>query len=153
MRPLKIISGGQTGVDRAALDVAIELGIPHGGWCPLGRIAEDGRVPDRYKLQETDSADYRVRTKRNVRDADCTLIIARSEPLTGGTLMTRRLANEWGRPCFVVTRRGASSVSYVRDVIGCGWTQPITINIAGPRESKCPGIYDAARAFLLEVFS
>jgi hypothetical protein len=77
MPPSKIISGGQTGVDRAALDAAIELGIPHGGHCPRGRRAEDGRIPDRYQLTETDSAQYRVRTERNVLDADATLILCR----------------------------------------------------------------------------
>ena len=70
---MKIISGGQTGVDRGALDAAIELEIPHGGWCPQGRTAEDGRISDRYELRETDSPDYPVRTERNVLDSDATL--------------------------------------------------------------------------------
>ncbi len=83
----KIISGGQTGVDRAALDVAIELELPCGGWCPRGRLAEDGTVPDRYPLQETRSAEYAERTERNVIDSDGTLIIA-TRPLTGGTALT-----------------------------------------------------------------
>ena len=75
-RPGRIISGGQTGVDRGALEAAIALGIPHGGWCPLGRSAEDGVIPARYQLQETDSPQYAVRTEWNVRDADGTLILS-----------------------------------------------------------------------------
>ncbi len=74
---MKIISGGQTGVDRGALDAAIGLGIAHGGYCPLGRLAEDGRIPDCYELDQTDSSDYRVRTERNVLEADATLILCR----------------------------------------------------------------------------
>ncbi len=89
MRPLKIISGGQTGVDRAALDVAIELGIPHGGWCPKGRRAEDGRIPDRYHLTETPSSGYWPRTVLNVRDCTATLVVVDSRfPSSPGTSKT-----------------------------------------------------------------
>src|SRR3954454_8651242 len=83
----KIVSGGQTGVDRAALDVALALGIPCGGWCPKGRKAEDGPIEDRYPLSETPSSDYRQRTLWNIRDSDATLILTWGEP-TGGTLLT-----------------------------------------------------------------
>ena len=76
----RVVSGGQRGVDRAALDVAIELSIPHGGWCPAGRRAEDGRIPDHFQLQETPSRDYPQRTRWNVRDSDGTLILTRGEP-------------------------------------------------------------------------
>ena len=93
----KIVSGGQTGVDRAALDVAMSLGIPCGGWCPKGRKAEDGRIPDRYPLRETDSASYRKRTILNVADSDGTLILAVGE-LRGGTLATKRAASELRKP-------------------------------------------------------
>ena len=92
---LKIISGGQTGVDRAALDTAIKLDLPHGGWVPRGRKTEDGRLPDHYTVQELASSDYRERTERNVREADGTLIIA-PEPLTGGTAFTRQMADLHG---------------------------------------------------------
>ena len=89
----KILSGGQTGVDRAALDVAIELGVPRGGWCPKGRRAEDGVIAKQYPLRETPSTDYRERTRRNVRDADGTLIVTADE-LRGGTALTRALAEK-----------------------------------------------------------
>src|SRR5438876_1977372 len=87
----KIISGGQTGVDRAALDVALELGIPCGGWCPQGRRAEDGVIPARYPLRETPWWGYPQRTEWNVRDSDGTLILAEGEP-DRGTVLTRELA-------------------------------------------------------------
>jgi hypothetical protein len=84
----KIISGGQTGADRAALDVAIKFNIPHGGWIPKGRKAEDGRLPDKYQLQEMSTASYPQRTEKNVLESDGTLIFSRGEP-TGGTRYTR----------------------------------------------------------------
>ena len=73
--PAKIVSGGQTGVDRGALNAAIALGIEHGGWCPAGRVSEDGTIPSRYEMTETDSADYPTRTQQNVIDSDATLIL------------------------------------------------------------------------------
>ena len=84
----KIISGGQTGVDRAALDWAMKYGIQHGGWCPAGRRAEDGAIPERYSLQETPARQYQQRTRWNVRDSDATLIISLSTELTAGSLAT-----------------------------------------------------------------
>nr|WP_305800882.1 putative molybdenum carrier protein [Thiolapillus sp.] len=93
---IRIISGGQTGVDRAALDVALELGLRCGGWCPKGRLALDGPLDERYPLKETESADYSVRTRLNVRDADATLILNCGE-LSGGTAYTLRVAEELGR--------------------------------------------------------
>src|SRR5262245_54833883 len=89
----KIISGGQSGVDRAALDVALELGIPCGGWCPKGRRAEDGPLPDRYPLDETQTSFYPERTRRNVRDSDGTLILA-DGAAKGGTALTIELAEQ-----------------------------------------------------------
>ncbi len=144
-RPAKIVSGGQTGVDRAALDVAIEMGIPHGGWCPRGRLAEDGTIPPRYQLVETDSPDYAVRTERNVLDADATLILCRGQP-TGGTELTLRLAQRHGKPHLAVDLQQPIDPQAIRRWLaehGRG-----TLNVAGPRESQSPGIHAEAREFL-----
>src|SRR5947209_13063019 len=93
----KIVSGGQTGVDRAALDVALELGLPCGGWCPRGRRAEDGPLPARYPLTETSWEGYPQRTRWNVRDSDGTLILTRGQP-DRGTALTIKLAQRLGKP-------------------------------------------------------
>lgn len=98
---MKIVSGGQTGVDRAALDTALELGLPCGGRCPRGRKAEDGPIPARYPLTETSSAEYAQRTEWNVRDSDGTLVLTRGQP-TGGTALTIELAERLGKPYLVV---------------------------------------------------
>src|SRR5690606_30676655 len=98
--PVRVVSGGQTGVDRAALDAALRLGLPCGGWCPAGRWAEDGPIPERYPLRETESADPAERTARNVRDSDATLILS-PRPLRGGTAGTREVAERLGRPFHV----------------------------------------------------
>ena len=113
---MKIISGGQTGVDRGALDAAISLGIPHGGWCPRGRLAEDGRIPDRYQLRETDSPDYPSRTEQNVLDSDATLILYRGR-IAGGTEFTLRLAQQHGRP----HRLSISTPRPIRPRSATGW--------------------------------
>ncbi len=148
----KIISGGQTGVDRGALDAAIALGIPHGGWCPKGRRAEDGRIPDRYELIETPSADYPQRTEWNARDADMTLILM-SAPgqLTGGTLLTLSVCKRLGGRSLlsIVMNQPPHDAAFVRDVIE--QFEVSVLNIAGPRESKCRGIQAATTAFLLDV--
>ncbi len=147
---MRIISGGQTGVDRAALDAALALGIAHGGWCPRGRLAEDGRIPDGYQLQETETADYPPRTERNVRDSDATLVLCRGVP-TGGTELTVRLAREHGRPCLVVDLDAAPSAAAVADWLRA--PQVRILNVAGPRESQSPGIAAAAAEFLRQVFA
>ena len=145
---LRVVSGGQTGVDRAALDVAIALDIPHGGWCPRGRLAEDGRIPDRYQLQETDSADYAVRTEWNVRDSDATLILTCGE-LSGGTKLTAVLALRYSRPLTVVN---LTETTLPTSVLCWLLRHDIrTINVAGPREKTCPGIYELARTFLFPL--
>ncbi len=89
----KIISGGQTGADRAALDVAIKLEIPHGGWIPKGRIAEDGPLPEKYQLKEMSSPNYKIRTEQNVIDSDGPLIISHDD-LTGGSAVTQKFAKK-----------------------------------------------------------
>ncbi len=146
---MKIISGGQTGVDRGALDAAIELGLPHGGWCPRGRTAEDGRIPSSYNLAETDSTDYPERTERNVLDGDATLIFCRG-PLSGGTELTLRLAKRHGRPRLVVDLGGFIEPAVVRDWLTHNAVE--VLNVAGPRESQSPGIAAAAREYLISLF-
>ncbi len=100
MPQIKIISGGQTGVDRAALDVGLTYDLVIGGWCPKNRKSLDGVIPDRYPLKETKSSDYRVRTEWNIRDSDGTLILNNGK-LTGGTKLTHKLAIENSKPVFI----------------------------------------------------
>lgn len=146
----KIVSGGQTGVDRGALDAAMALGIAHGGWCPQGRLAEDGRVPDQYQLQESDSPDYTIRTERNVLDSDATLILCRG-PLSGGTLLTLRFAEEHRRPCLAVDLD--SPVAPAEILRWLEEHQVAVLNIAGPRESQSPNITQSARDFVMKLFA
>ena len=144
----RVVSGGQTGVDRAALDVALELGLPAGGWCPKGRRAEDGCIPDRYPLHETPSGDYPQRTEWNVRDSDGTLILYRA-PLKGGSALTRRLAARLGRPCLALDlTKGRGHDALLQFVVG---NRIRVLNVAGPRESEAPGIHEEARALLREA--
>lgn len=146
----RIISGGQTGVDRAALDVAQELGIPCGGWCPAGRRAEDGPISDRYPLRETPSPEYGERTEWNVRDSDATLILAR-HPLSGGTARTLRLARTYGRPHRVVDPRRLVEAESVRCWLA-DFAPPV-LNVAGPRGDRLGVVYGVARSFLLAVLA
>ncbi len=146
----KIISGGQTGADRAALDAAIERGITGGGWCPKGRASEDGPIPDHYPLMETPSADPAQRTEWNVRDADATLIIARGE-LTGGTALTQRLATSRQKPCLVIDPAETTSAATVRAWLNEHAVR--TLNVAGPRASTDPPIYELALQLLRKVLA
>lgn len=144
----KIVSGGQTGADRAALDWAIARGIPHGGWCPPGREAEDGPIPARYQLTEALTGGYRHRTRLNVEHSDGTLILNLGE-LEGGTLETRRFAERLKKPFQVVQLDGGASDKQIFAVAEWMKQNRIrTLNVAGPRESKRPGIYEAASAFM-----
>lgn len=145
-----IISGGQTGVDRAALDVAMEMGLGCRGWCPKGRLAEDGPLHPRYTLQETDTAEYSVRTRNNVRDTQATLILNRGA-LAGGTAATVRFAEQLGRRFLVVQLDEKPSAKEVVKWIEKYGT--LTLNVAGPRESKAPGVYDEAVAFFSDVMN
>ena len=147
---LAIVSGGQTGVDRAALDVARELGLRAGGWCPRGRRAEDGPIPDRYPLRETPSSSYPLRTEWNVRDSDGTLILHRGA-LRGGTALTRRLARRLGRPLLAVDLVAPPAAGAVRAWLA--HERIATLNVAGPRESEQPGIHAASATFLREVLA
>jgi len=146
--PARIVSGGQTGVDRAALDAAADLGLGRGGWCPRGRRAEDGPIPRRYELREAPVADYAVRTRLNVRDSDATLVVVKgaADP---GTRLTMRLARASRRPLRVVDLDRPPPPPAVR-----AWLRRHrvgTLNVAGPRESRCPGIHAAALAYLTRV--
>ena len=145
-----MISGGQTGVDRSALDVALELGMPAGGWCPKGRKAEDGSLSSRYPLTETPSEQYWQRTEWNVRDSDGTLVLTHGAPAEG-TAFTIEVARKSGKPCLVLDLTEAPSESAVK-----AWAGEHTVrvlNVAGPRESKCPGMYAQASLFLRAVLA
>lgn len=144
-----IISGGQTGVDRAALDAAIENRIEHGGWCPRGRTAEDGIIDDRYRLRETDSADYAVRTRRNVRESDGTLIL-HTNRLEGGTALTAQVATTLHKPVLVIDLEQTIQNMQIENWINDNDIN--VLNVAGPRESKQPGIYQKAYVLLNSLF-
>jgi hypothetical protein len=150
-RIARLVSGGQSGVDRAALDVALELGIPCGGWCPRGRKAEDGPIADRYPLKETPSDDYGERTRWDVRDSDGTLILCWGEP-TGGTLLTVQTCRETGKPCLVLdlADEAEASIRAAREWVAANLVGGV-LNVAGPRASERPAAYGRARAFLLAL--
>jgi hypothetical protein len=140
----KIISGGQTGVDRAALDAAIKLAVAHGGWIPKGRLTEDGPLPDIYKLKESRSSGYAERTAQNVQDADGTLIISRG-PLTGGSEYTREMAVKHKRPWLHIDLSQMAAFQAASAINQWVLQNEIEIlNVAGPRASKDPGIYPEA---------
>jgi hypothetical protein len=151
----QVLSGGQTGVDRAALDVAIERGIPVSGWCPRGRRAEDGIIPDRYRLTETPSQDCAERIAWNVRDADATLILAWGTP-TGGTLLTLDVCLKQGKPHLGVDLADGTGrerpVEAVRALLASAVAGG-TLNVTGPRTSQAPQAYEAAAAFLRDAYS
>ena len=134
-----IVSGGQTGADRAALDWAIVHGIKHGGWCPDGRLAEDGQIPDRYNLVEFAGAGYRARTKANVHVSDATLIISLAPVLAGGSSQTAAFARTLGKPCLHVHPTADWHVAlqkwFASNAIA-------TLNVAGPRASNAPAVCD-----------
>ncbi len=146
----KIISGGQTGVDRAALDVALALSIDCGGWCPAGRRAEDDNIDGLYPLQETPSDRYAQRTEWNVRDSEGTLIITDGR-LTGGTLFTKVCAERLNKPCWISETKEPPEVDGFRRWLQTNRIE--TLNVAGPRESHRPGIYEQAKALLQRLLS
>ena len=145
---VRIVSGGQTGADRAALDWAIAHDLPHGGWCPRGRRAEDGTIPGRYRLSETPGVAYVQRTEWNVRDSDGTVIFTVSETLTGGSLTTVEFARVFGRPCLHLSRRvdGDLAGPKLRRFVGDHAIR--VLNVAGPRASGEPGVGQFVRTTL-----
>ena len=145
----KIVSGGQTGADRAALDVALELAIGTGGWIPRGRRAEDGAVPDRYDgLVETASDQYERRTELNVRDSDATAIFSFGPP-AGGSALTARVAGSLGKPVLTLDlERDSSGEAIERLQDWLAVTRPRVLNVAGPRASDQPGIAEATALIL-----
>lgn len=141
----KIVSGGQTGVDRAALDVAILHNIPYGGWCPKGRKAEDGIIPTKYILIETNTDDYTERTLLNIRDSDGTLILLKGTA-GEGTLLTIEQAKVQKKPLFVCDLKEKIDPANLHRWIKNNFIK--TLNIAGNRATQTEDIYHAAFDFL-----
>lgn len=135
----KIVTGGQTGVDRGALDAAIACNVPHGGWCPKNRQAEDGKIAERYQLTEMKSGDYASRTEQNVIDSDGTLILY-TPPISGGTLLTQVKAKAWNKP--LLRQRLDQPIDYQRIVAWIAEHRIRILNIAGPRGSSAPGLQE-----------
>ncbi len=156
---LVIVSGGQTGVDQAALDAALQTGLPTAGWCPRGRRCETGRISRQYPLQETPAAGYAVRTEWNVRDSDGTLIVVLRH-ITGGTALTVRLAEQYGRPLHIarLLQNGEEDENLFQEQIDTvvDWLKDHKIrvlNVAGPRGSSDARVYPLARRFCEAAFS
>ncbi len=147
----KIISGGQTGADRAALDIAIKFDIPHGGYVPKGRKSEDGPLPDTYNLTELDTSSYPKRTEKNIQAADGTVIITRGI-LTGGSKLTEKLALKHGKSLCVVNLNEISEFqASLRIITWIVEHQVETLNVAGPRASHDVKIYDMTQDVLETV--
>ena len=145
----KIISGGQTGADQGALDGAIACGFPHGGSIPAGRKTEAGILPLAYEMQELDSDRYTDRTERNVVDADGTLILSHG-PLTGGSALTEKIAVRLYKPCLHIDLDRHDTSEAVGEVAAWIWKSDIRIlNVAGPRASSDPHIYDLSRELIV----
>ena len=156
----KIVSGGQTGADRGGLEAAIYCELPHGGWCPKGRKAEDGGIPAKYQLQEMKSVDYLKRTEANVVDSDATVVFTYGEA-TGGSLRTIQFATKHHRPCLHVDldkdfRKDATQK--IIDWFAGKLDQPAPppkciLNVAGSRAKKAPGIEQAVMILMVDVIS
>jgi Circularly permutated YpsA SLOG family len=144
----KIVSGGQTGADRAALDWAIERGVPHGGWCPKGRKAEDGVIDRRYDLVETPSEDYSQRTEWNVRDSDGTAVFSIRKELGGGSLLTVGLAARYDKPVIHICAQD-ERMNHAQELRSFIEEFGISVlNVAGPRASEEPGVYQFVSSVL-----
>jgi hypothetical protein len=140
---MKIISGGQTGADRAALDFAIEKGIEHGGWCPKGRRSQDGQIPEKYKLIETASHGYSARTELNVMHSNVTVIFKRDDVDSPGSILTEKYCRMHDKPYLILGEKDGNQHTDASTL--ASWletTNPQILNVAGHREESCPGIYD-----------
>ncbi len=152
VRLRQIVSGGQTGAHRGGLEAAIALGIPHGGWCPKDRRAEDGRIPARFRLRETPSPDYETRTERNVAGSDGTVVFSVGRP-AGGTALTARIARRIGKPLLRIDLARSDEIRASERLRG--WIEERNIavlNVAGPRESRTPGLEEAVRSIVQRAF-
>lgn len=147
----RIVSGGQTGADRGGLDAAIETGVPHMGYCPRDRRAENGRIPDRYELISTRSPGYRTRTAMNVRVSDATLAFVVG-PETPGTRLTREICAR--KPFLLIDLDATDEGSAVVEILRwLAWNRVRILNIAGSRESRAPGIQDRVRRVVTRVIT
>jgi hypothetical protein len=156
---LTIVSGGQTGVDRAALDVAIELGIAYRGWCPKGGWAEDRPSPPGLlalypELRETQDADPRQRTEWNVRDCDRLMVLVDRAglPVSKGTAFALECAKALAKPHMVIDIDAGDATGQAAGFLSKG-QEPLAVNIGGPRESEAPGIYASTKAFLSHLLA
>ena len=149
----KIISGGQTGADQAALDAAIKAKIPHGGWIPQGRLTESGRLPVRYHLQEMPTTSYSARTEQNVIDSDGTLIISNG-PLSGGSEYTREMALKHRKTILHINLSQTMEPDAVESIrVWITKHKILTLNVAGPRASQDPLIYENVLSLILKILS
>jgi hypothetical protein len=146
----KLVSGGQSGADIAALDVAVWYGFPHGGWCPKNRKSLDGPIPAKYLLTETPSESYLQRTEWNVRDNDGTVAFTFAKEPTGGSLKTVGFAKKHRKPCLHISRACYDPAVKLQKFVEEHGIK--TLNVAGSRESKDPGIYQWVKAVLTDAF-
>jgi hypothetical protein len=154
LRDISIVSGGQTGADRAALEFAIEHDIPHGGWCPRGRPAEDGAIPPRFQLKETPSRKYAQRTEWNVRDSDATVVFSVAPTPAGGTALTLAVARRLGKPLLHLCRETASVAESAASLLALLEEHQVRrLNIAGPRASQEPDVATFVRDVLKAALS
>lgn len=151
--PLKIVSGGQTGVDRAALDAALALVIPAGGWCPQGRLAEDGVIPEKYPLKELQDGGYPERTRKNVVDSDGTLIIY-FDTISDGTELTRKFCVNEAKPHLLIDGGKVDETEAIKQIAGFIQERGVKVlNVAGPRASKDPRGYIFTYDILIKLLS
>jgi hypothetical protein len=152
VKGITIFSGGQTGADRAALDFAIEFGLPHGGWCPRDRRAEDGTIDQRYPLTETPSHRYNQRTEWNVRDSDATVVFSSAAVVEGGSELTIELARRLGKPWLHLSAEAVSAAGLdpaERLLAFLAEHHVERLNVAGPRASQDQGVAAFVRSVLV----